>query len=66
LSMSRFVQKIIAIKSRITKLSKTQTNVHVFWPTIFSGWDDPNFSMADCYHDLLCSVWQKFGWVCLL
>jgi len=53
--MSCFVQKIFAIKSRSRQKPNQCTK---FWHQFF-GRDDPEFSMTDCYRNLLSSLWQS-------
>ena len=77
LSMSGFVQKIFAIKSRIIKSSKNRTNVKVFDPQFFSGGTTPTFlrqivsaiycapfgkSLTEfCLLMSVCKAWQWSG-----
>ena len=46
LSVSRFIQKIFAIKCRSRR--KTEEMLKFIGPHFFLGVDDPNFSAANC------------------
>ena len=64
LIVSCFVRKICAIKSRSRR--KAEQNVKNSLTPNFFGRDDPDFSTAGCYHDLLSNVCQSLVEFCLL
>ena len=57
LSMSRFIQKIFCIKSRSRRKPKKCKS---FWPPIFFGRDDPNFSrFVSAIYCPMSTVWHR-------